>query len=76
MGVIFQIQKDKPLYLLELETVFFFISTEIHIYLFQTLKLKTILKGDAPTSQINTDILKREVSDLYKHRVRQNNITD
>ncbi|XP_036368697.1 GTPase-activating Rap/Ran-GAP domain-like protein 3 isoform X2 [Octopus sinensis] len=26
----------------------------------QTLKLKTILKGDAPTSQINTDILKRE----------------
>ena len=29
---------------------------------FQTLKVKTILRGDAPTSLVTTGILKREVS--------------
>lgn len=32
---------------------------------FQTLKVKTILKGDAPTSLVTTGLLKREASPIY-----------
>ena len=37
------------------------ICLKISYSLLQTLKLKTILKGDAPTSMITTGLLKREV---------------